>query len=272
MILKKILLLNIIAIFLYQCNPKAILTGVIHTSDVDSVLFYQQNPVADPLLDEIQSNPGNSARLSTTLLPPPPPPPPDYKEIEGFRIQLFAGTDSISAATVHRKADTDIEDTVYLINEGGLFKIQVGDYPYRMDADNMKLTLNDKGFKGAWVVKRMVRVPRDSRMADSVVVAPPPSVPSEISPVETETTQPDKTPSAPVDEGRFKIQVMATSDMLKAQQLELELEEQFSKEAYYEQSGTVYKVFIGKFQIRSEAEKLLNYVRENGYPDAWLVY
>ena len=104
--LKQFILLSATILLLFYCNPKAILTGVTHTSDVDSVLFYQQNPVADPLLDEIKSNPGDSVRLITKLLPPPPPPPPDYREIEGFRIQLFAGTDSLGAAAIQHKADS----------------------------------------------------------------------------------------------------------------------------------------------------------------------
>lgn len=268
--LKQFILLIVTVLLLFYCNPKVILTGVTHTSDVDSVLFYQQNPVADPLLDEILANPADSVRLITKLLPPPPPPPPDYREIEGFRIQLFAGEDSLGAAAIQHKADSEIEEMVYLLNEGGLFKIQVGDYPYRMDADNMKLSLNSKGFEGAWVVKHLIHATRDSSLEDSNIPPPPASL--ETKSEEIVNTQTTDTTSAMVKKGMFKIQVIATSDEVKAQQMELELEIQFSEEAFYEKSGNVYKVFIGKFQIREEAEKLLNHVRENGYPDAWLVY
>ncbi|MEJ2543546.1 MAG: SPOR domain-containing protein [Calditrichaceae bacterium] len=232
--------------------------------------------MADPFLDGIQSNPGNSARLTTLLLPPPPPPPPDYREIEGFRVQLFAGTDSTSALTVQNKVNNDIDDPVYLIHEGGLFKIQVGDYPYRIDADNMKLTLNTRGYDGAWVAKRKIHVPRDSSSVDSsiaVTPSPPPPPDSEQTPqqdiVSNHTT--DST-SVQTSEIKFKIQVIATSDELKAQQMELDLEKQFAVDAYYKKAGDVYKVFIGQFQSRPDAEVLLKQVRENGFPDAWLVY
>ena len=136
----------------------------------------------------------------------------------------------------------------------------------------MKLSLNSKGFVGAWVVKRLIRATRDSSLADSTIPPPPPPAPIETKSERIVNNQTTDTTSAMVNDGMFKIQVIATSDEVKAQQMELELEIQFSKEAFYEKSGNVYKVFIGKFQIREEAEKLLNHVRENGYPDAWLVY
>jgi len=274
MTLKQFIFISPAAIFLFYCNPKALLTGVTHTSNVDSVLFYRQNPVADPFLDEIQSNPGNSARLTTLLLPPPPPPPPNYREIEGFRIQLFAGSDSIGALSVQSKVDIEVDDPVYLIHEGGLYKVQVGDYPYRMTADSMKLALNNKGYDGAWVAKRMIRIPLDSSVAGLglQLYPPPPPVHSEAQPEEIVPVQTVDTISTQGAETVFKIQVIATSDELKAQQMELELENQFSQDAYYEQLGTVYKVFIGRFQTRTDAEKLLIQIRQNGYPDAWLVY
>ncbi len=274
MTLKQFILLSITTLFLLYCNPKTLLTGVTHTSDVDSVLFYQQNPVADPFLDKIRSNPGNSARLITMVLPPPPPPQPNYKEIEGFRVQLFAGTDSINALSIQNRLDIDINDPVYLIHEGGLFKIQVGDYLYRMDADNMKLVLNNKGYDGAWVAKRMIHVPHDSIEIDSsnVLPLPPPPTPTRASQEEIITKQVSDSALTEANEIKFKIQVMATYDKLKAQQMELELEDQFSEDAFYEKTGDIYKIFIGKFKSRADAEIFLNKIRENGYPDAWLVY
>ena len=268
--IKHISIIGIFGLSVFYCNPKTMLTGVTHTSDVDSVLFYQQNPVADPFLDALQSNPGNSARLTTMILPPPPPPPPDFREIEGFRVQLFAGTDSTGAVIMQQKAESEIDTSVYLFKEAGLFKIQVGDYPYRMDADNMKLKLNDLGFTGAWVVKRLVHVPGNTINADSTVQ--PMASPSTRQAGQMTTGQLNTESTSAISDARFKIQVLATSDEMKARQLELDLESQFSEDAYYELSGNNYKVYIGKFQTRPEAEKLLKRVRENGYPDAWLVY
>ena len=275
MTIKQLILLITPVLFLFYCNPKTLLTGVTHTSDVDSVLFYQQHPVADPFLDGIQTDPGNSARLTTMLLPPPPPPPPDYREIEGFRIQLFAGTDSSSALTMQNKVTTDTDDPVYLIHEGGLYKIQVGDYPYRIDADNKKLALNNMGYDGAWVAKRMIHVPLDSSTLDSnmtVLPPPPPPMPEEEAEQVVISNQSGDSVAAQASGTKFKIQVMATSDELKAQQMELDLESRFAVDAFYEKSGTMYKVFIGRFQTRTDADVLLKQVRENGYPDAWLVY
>ncbi|HES59826.1 MAG TPA: SPOR domain-containing protein [Caldithrix sp.] len=138
----------------------------------------------------------------------------------------------------------------------------------------MKLLLNSKGYDGAWVAKRMIHVPSDSSFVDSNMVIPPPPPPvSEQQPKPEAVTNQitDSTTAQPV-QTKFKIQIMVTADELKAQQLQLDLENKFSIDTYYEQAGNIYKVFIGRFQTRADAEVLLKNVRENGYPDAWLVY
>jgi len=258
MTIRLIILLLLSSLVFYNCNPKSILSGPTPKADVDSVLFYQQNDLSDAFLDEIRNNPGNEAQLKTQLLPPPPPPEPNFREIEGFRVQVFAGSDSVGAASKKFQVATEVADSTYLLNERGLFKVQVGDYPYRQEADNMKLEMNNKGHSGAWVVKRKIYIPLDSTQIFS----------NQEQPVGTES----RIDSTSEVEGQFKIQVLVTSDLLRAQELVSKLKNQFSKEAFYEQAGQVYKIFIGRFQTRADAEEVLDQVRQKGYPDAWLVY
>jgi len=253
-----IFLLLIFSISLYNCNPKALLGIPESKSNVDSVLFYQQPELSDPFLDGLKNEPGNEVTLKTKLLPPPPPPPPDFREIEGFRIQVFAGTDSIGAGSIKYQVEADFNQPVYLVSEGGLYKVQAGDYPYRIDADQAKNQLNRKGFTGAWVVKRMIRVPLDSSAAPAMQETAGPASQSEVV-----STKP---------EGAYRIQVLATSDELRAKEVVFNLKNQFNGNAFYELSGSVFKVFIGYFETRPEADDFLANVRSGGYPDAWLVY
>lgn len=254
----KLLYLLLLLFLLYRCSPKTLLTGPSAKADVDSVLFYQQNELSDPLLDEIKKTPGNEVRLKTQLLPPPPPPASNYREIDGFRIQVFAGTDSLNALTMKEQFASEEEDSVYLIYEKGLYKIQVGDYPQRPQADNKKQALQARGHSGAWVVPRLIHIPLDSSAADSV---------AEQRPQRFGEGSVSNQPAGP-----YKIQVMATSNLDKARELVSDLQSRFSYYAFYELSGAVYKVFLGNFQTRPEAESFLIKVRSGGFKDAWLVY
>lgn len=250
-------ILFFVSLLLYYCSPKSVFVKPAAEAKLDSVLYYEQADLADPLLDEIRESPGDEALLSTRLTPPPPG--PSFREIEGFRVQVFAGIDSLGATTIKYQVARDAEDPAYLIYENGLYKIQVGNYPYRMDADQMKLRLNQKGYDGAWVVKRLI------------LIAEQDSLPAAEQPVEQPVTQ-ETGPPAGTTEGAFRIQVLATGDPNRAQELAAILQNQFNFRSFYESSGMLHKVFIGNFQTRGEAETMLRRVRENGYPDAWLVY
>ena len=47
---------------------------------------------------------------------------------------------------------------------------------------------------------------------------------------------------------------------------------QFSGKAFYEQSGNIFKIFVGYFEKENDARAALESIREERYPDAWLVY
>lgn len=248
--------LILFSLLLYCCSPKSIFMKPTAEARQDSVLYYEQANLTDPLLDEIREGSGDEARLSVRLTPPPPG--PSFREIEGFRVQVFAGIDSLSATTIKYQVAQDVAEPAYLIYENGLYKIQVGNYPYRMDADQMKLRLNEKGYDGAWVVKRMILI------ADQELV------PATEEPVQSLVDETN--PPAGTMVGAFRIQVLATGDPARAQELAAILQNQFNYRSFYESSGMLHKVFIGNFQTRAEAETMLRRVRENGYHDAWLVY
>ena len=254
-----IFLLILISLSMFNCNPKTLLGGSESKADVDSILFYQQTNLSDPFLDEINNNPGNEATLKAEIVPPPPPPPPDYREIEGFRIQVFAGTDSVNARAIKYQVTSDFDQPVYMVHDGGLYKVQAGDYPYRTDADNAKLQLNQKGFTGAWVVKRMIRVPLDTINTDTTQTEPV----SIIQQADSISTKPS---------GAYRIQILVTSDEVRAKEVVFNLKKQFNGNAFYESAGNLFKVFIGYFENRAEADTFLSKVRTGGYPDAWLVY
>ncbi len=240
-------MLRIMALFslfvlLVGCASQAVFT-VKNSAEPDSVLFYQQQSVSDPLLDAILSDPGDSAEIFIDLLPPPPA--DTVRLAEGFRVQISAGLDSARAAIMSQKISAVLQDSVYLFKEKGLFKVQTGDFLYRPQADSVQRELTIRSFPGTWVVKRMV-IARDSVSAPS----------------QTSKAQ----------DFKYTIQILATTDESRALELISKLQNQFKLPAYYKNMASVFKVFVGKFSNRPDAAKFLKVVRKSGFPDAWIVH
>lgn len=236
-------------ILLYSCNSALINRGAQPDGNVDSILFYQQADLPDPLIDAVLAETDDEVRLSTTLIPPPPP-VPQFKQIEGFRIQVYAGVDSINTLTELTRARELTQDSIYFFSESGLYKIQVGNYPYRIEADQAKQKLKNAGYSGAWVVKTMITVPLDSAAVETGSLKTPPTK----------------------SQAKFTIQVLALTNLQDAQLMADEIKIKFGIPVSVKESSSLYKVFIGEFNTREEADEALNKVRNNGYPDAWLVY
>jgi hypothetical protein len=249
----------LIILTLNACQPGPLVKKEPAPADIDSVLFFEQKTISDPFLDSLSQEYDRGIHLKTLLLPPQAPPPPDYREIDGFRIQAFAGLDSLNAYRIKTDLRSAIDDPVYLVKESGLFKVQIGDFPYRVDADNRNMKLRREGYSNAWVVSRKIRIPRED--IDEPAESTADSVQAE--------TKEDISPGAAIP---FRIQILATSDEARAMQLTNDLKRQFSQPAWYEKSSGLFKVYLGKFSERDEADSVLKSVRAGGYPDAWLVY
>jgi hypothetical protein len=225
------------------------------TALADSALYYQQADISDPFLDTIFQEPDQAITLNQKIYPPYiPEPTQKFKEGEGFRVQVFAGSDSSKVQSIRQEITTLTDDSVHYFGEKGLYKIQVGDYLYRYLADNMKTKMRQNGYPGAWVVQRTILVPIDSITTDSLSI-------------EDSTT----VNSGP-ETGKYKIQLVVTGSLEKAEEIINSLKSKTESRVFYEQSGNLYKVFVGLFEQETQAREELEKLRQLGYPDAWLVY
>ncbi len=239
---------------LTSCQPSSIVKSE-QKALPDSALYYQQADIADPFLDTIFQEPDQAIALNQKIYPPHIPETiPKFKEVEGFRVQIFAGTDSLSARSVHDKLAEQTDDSVHYLIEKGLHKIQVGDYLYRYLADNMKTSMRQTGYPGAWVVQRTIIVPIDTTTTDSITIR---------------ATGTDKHDEA---SGKYKIQLVATGSQERAGEIVLQVQANTTYRVFYEQSGNLFKVFVGLFESEPRAREELTKLRDLGYPDAWLVY
>lgn len=214
-------------------------------SPADSSFYFSSEPVADPFLDSLSIH-DHTITLSKKLIPPPPPvpPPAKFKEVTGFRVQVMASTDSTKLISVKDKIGQYSKgDSLHIFPEGGLYKLQIGDYLYRYQADNLKRTIRKNGYPGAWVVQRPVLV----------------------------RLQPDSTAGSAV-KAKYRIQVAATSSNASAEQIRSELVGKISEPVIIETTDALFKIFAGNLDDEQAARQLLNKIRNLGYKDAWLVY
>ena len=85
---------------------------------------------------------------------------------QGYRIQIFA-TGSIDEANAMRQTAVQrlTEDSVYVVFDPPVYKVRVGDFRTRVEANQRLGVINAMGFADAWVVgdkitiRKSVRVP-----------------------------------------------------------------------------------------------------------------
>jgi SPOR domain len=83
--------------------------------------------------------------------------------VQGFRIQVFASNSYEEAVAVRNALNLELSvQWVYMVYDAPTYKVRVGDYTNRADANIAVDGYIDRGYKGAWVVP------------DRVVANPPP--------------------------------------------------------------------------------------------------
>lgn len=80
----------------------------------------------------------------------------DARKVPGFRVQLIATRDVEEAHALMRNAVISFDDQVYRTFDNPYYKIRVGDYQSRFEANTIQEEAVEKGFLEAWVVRTMV--------------------------------------------------------------------------------------------------------------------
>lgn len=79
--------------------------------------------------------------------------------VDGFRVQVFATADREIAENEARRAGEQLGLPAYVDLDGGVYKVRLGDFSARPDADQA-LSAVRRQYADAWVVASKVRVPR----------------------------------------------------------------------------------------------------------------
>lgn len=167
---------------------------------------------------------------------------------KGYRCQAFAGTDLANANRVAARLRALQLDSVYVIQTPqNIYKVQLGNFTMREDAEAMLATLREAHVEGAWVVETDIQSPRGAALP----VGMPPAASAE-------------------PQLFYAVQVIATNDSLKAYHLMDELKIQFHQPAQLVKQSALWKVLIGRFSERAAAEEFLSLMRKQRYEDAWI--
>jgi len=173
-----------------------------------------------------------------------------YREEPGLRIQLFAGAVEENARIVASEVQSLSLDSVYVLEENGLYKVQLGNFQERLAAEQMLDQLRFKGITNAWIVQTTIHIPKDS--LGQALIPDTGTDTSEYSPL------------------IFTIQVFVTRDLANAENVLQSLKDQLKQEGWVIRSGDLWKVVVGNFQAEAAAREFLSILRSSGFPDAWL--
>jgi len=89
-------------------------------------------------------------------------------EIQGYRIQIFASA-SIDEATAAQQVALERagKDSVYVVYDPPVYRVRIGDYGTRLEANQRLSRIVNLGYDDAWVVadrvnlRRLTRVPKE---------------------------------------------------------------------------------------------------------------
>jgi len=158
--------LILLASILFSCAGSKEIQKADKDSDTDVVYdeSFDPNTLNDDDLDIPEINYGNAPESVTninntskteTIIP---------KETNGFRVQIIATQDYEKATILEEKAKTQflpVGHNTYLSFEAPLYKIRIGDFVKRDDADELKNTAKDFGYKEAFIVRTKVIVSKE---------------------------------------------------------------------------------------------------------------
>ncbi len=123
---------------------------------------YSKKTVQETYLDTL--NRGREVSLvpdsSATLLPAKKDTIPSGKKVfpEGFRIQLLASSSIEAVRAKKRTIEEELALTVYVDFDAPYYKVYVGDYKTRKEAEAALLKIKQAGYPDAWIVKAQVFV------------------------------------------------------------------------------------------------------------------
>ena len=167
-------------------------------------------------------------------------PPAEVSQIEGYRVQVAALRDYNRAESLREQIQRDAQVLTYihLDEDIQLYKVQAGNSRTPESAKTLRDAIRALGFPDAYVVRTQI-----------VNVQP-----------ESDATS------------GFRVQIFSSSTRGSAENAQMQARVQLARDdVFIDFESPYFKVRVGNFQTRNNAEKLLEEVREKGYETAFIV-
>ena len=138
--MKKILFSNFFLIIVYSQNIDSV-----HSFKINSII--DDTPDFPLVVNKIFT--GNHISLIDSLSRI------QIKGSETFRIQIFESTESSIAKAEAKRFQNILGDTVYINFETPLYKLRIGNFSNRRQAEEAISAIENLGVKGSWVIRAM---------------------------------------------------------------------------------------------------------------------
>ena len=117
----------------------------------------EEEPIMPPLVvEEAPALVSEQPYVPPVVTPTPPPPSPAPATILGFRIQLFASSTEKNASRVADDTRASFTQNVYIQHVPPYYKVRVGDFLTKEEAQVVKQQAMQMGYRGAFIVETMI--------------------------------------------------------------------------------------------------------------------
>ncbi|MCY3868645.1 MAG: SPOR domain-containing protein [Gemmatimonadetes bacterium] len=235
MIRKKILLFVLFVVFLIGCvAPQTQLVPPVDSPMADS------SPTDSSAARE-EFDPQTLMDDDTVLQTPvraEAMPPAEVSQIGGFRVQVAALRDHSRAEALREQIQRDAQVLTYIHFDEDiqLYKIRAGNSHTPESAETLRDTIRALGFPDAYVVRTQIA-----------------------------NMQPQATSG-------FRVQIFSSSTRGSAEDAQMQARVQLARDdVFIDFESPYFKVRVGNFQTRDDAEILLREVTKKGYETAFIV-
>ena len=76
---------------------------------------------------------------------------------EGYRLQIFESSSVEETNRTLRKFERSLKDSVYMVFEAPLYKLRLGNFVTKKEAEKQKENLKKKGYKNIWIVRSRIK-------------------------------------------------------------------------------------------------------------------
>ena len=137
----KIIILFVLFNLIYSQNKKI---------DFNPDLLNDPEPnwpqIVNPLSDSFESESKISSKSDSI-----------QADIEGFRVQVFATQDRKKAEGIKEELSFKFDESIYIIFEAPNYKVRIGNFLDRDDAEKLRMELVRESSSSSWIVRTKIQ-------------------------------------------------------------------------------------------------------------------